>query len=956
MCLNSCLPLFIEKAFSKKYCFYVIFLLFAALSLTGCTRFVELDLIADTQHDAPPYRIYKQAGEIRVEREGITIFEQSTEDAVRYTFFGPNNRYLLVTDTQGTGNSTLYEVYLTNLVDDSPNGLALLRREDPSTSPSSIRFQRSRNDGALLFSYVTVGGTASLGKHERLRVYRSANRTIVCGSQTAGIVPPSSTEGTDLYAEASADEVVLRDEGGNWEYICPLGPGDGEGHLYLPVQEINFGEVRQKEVKTEQLTVRNTGDARLSFQISSSDEEFSIQPNTATLSPGDETMLTVTFSPTISTPTGVIEGHLDFTHNGSANGDRVTLLAQVLPAPAELSVEPAYLDFEEVLPGQVSNPLQARVSNVGGLPLEFSFETSNHLFRATRLGGGNLAPGDDTLIEVDFAPPCGMIAGNVQAELAVTGAGITKRLDLYANVPAARPDINVTTQAVDFGKIYTGHSYSAIIRIENRGNGLLKYRNATSNNPLFSFSWRSGSVPPWTVPQDERVIGVIANPTDDTPLGPVTATVSFDHNDCTQPSVNVPVRAEVAEVPPPSPNISGPPSHITIVGVFPGQSDSKDFVIFNAGSLPLTFDLTSSSPLFSISQTSGSLDPTERQRILVTFSPPEGTAPGSHRGELTITHNDPNKGPLTIILEGVVEYSDWKIIHQTSANEWLLGINTPVVDQVYAVGGETGLILTTNDDGANWQRISEPGWHHLRDIQIIGDTGIAVGAANLLLRSNDGGSNWEEMSGLPSDAGLLAVDLVDDTSGCVVGGEGTILRTDDSGQSWATQNCAGGISILDVDAISTTNAWAVGAQGGLICSTNDGGANWSHSFLNHEWSIHGIHFAHESHGLAVGEAGLILRTDDGGATWQVIPPEKIFVYDGEPTMRLNDVIMLKPYGRAWAVGENGMILFSFNGGREWYQERTGLTHDLNAIDHDGESLWVSGSNPGVILRRRHVPH
>jgi photosystem II stability/assembly factor-like uncharacterized protein len=52
----------------------------------------------------------------------------------------------------------------------------------------------------------------------------------------------------------------------------------------------------------------------------------------------------------------------------------------------------------------------------------------------------------------------------------------------------------------------------------------------------------------------------------------------------------------------------------------------------------------------------------------------------------------------------------------------------------------------------------------------------------------------------------------------------------------------------------------------------------------------------------------------------------------------------------WAVGPNGNLLVSGDGGATWTRRKSGTKEDLSSIfgTSDGKSLWVAGSN-GVIL-------
>ena len=67
-------------------------------------------------------------------------------------------------------------------------------------------------------------------------------------------------------------------------------------------------------------------------------------------------------------------------------------------------------------------------------------------------------------------------------------------------------------------------------------------------------------------------------------------------------------------------------------------------------------------------------------------------------------------------------------------------------------------------------------------------------------------------------------------------------------------------------------------------------------------------FADAYNGFAVGDDGTILATKDGGETWML-------QYEGV-TDNLRDIAVLDPQ-TAWIVGDNGMILHTTNGGFQW---------------------------------------
>ena len=475
-------------------------------------------------------------------------------------------------------------------------------------------------------------------------------------------------------------------------------------------------------------------------------------------------------------------------------------------------------------------------------------------------------------------------------------------------------------------------------------------------------------------PGDERFILANLAPQADWSTGSVYAYIAFDTDDCTQAEVAIFTHAVIEPALPDyddAPNITGLSNRLTFLGVWPGQSVVDELQVLNAGGAPLTFSIASSSPWFSVEPGAATLAPRARQRLLVTFAPPQDAAPGIHSATLTVTHDDPHEGPRTVALQGEVLLSDYRPVgvEGLAPGTALHGIDAfatttmggPSTIGVAVAGGAPGVLASTRDSAMTWSLESQPGWPSLRDVDLAGDDfGLAVGGG-LLLETTDGGLTWNP-SPSPVVAPLEALALVSPeapggvVTGWLVGDGGTILRTVNSAADWIAQTCAGALAFKDVDAVDSLHAWVVGEEG-HVCRTSDGGATWQHAIVAPGRTVRGVDFVGTAHGLAVGDGGVILRTEDGGATWTTIAHDNVFVFDGDPTRALNDVILLEAYGRAWAVGEEGMILFSYDGGRTWTQHRTGLDGDLTAIVHDGRAdgnLWISG-NPGIVLRRFHVP-
>lgn len=184
-----------------------------------------------------------------------------------------------------------------------------------------------------------------------------------------------------------------------------------------------------------------------------------------------------------------------------------------------------------------------------------------------------------------------------------------------------------------------------------------------------------------------------------------------------------------------------------------------------------------------------------------------------------------------------------------------------------------------------------------------------------LLETSDGGKKWT--SRFESSGGkrtFFSLNFVDGQNGFIVGGNRTgtersplILRTIDGGKSWQDTSIPEGL----------TGTYA-GLQGVSFCDTN---AGW-----------------------AVG-ANMVLRTTNVGQTWEM-------------QRRNNDEVLFSvaclSSSRAWAVGQNGLILYTGDGGKTWSPQTSGTTDNLTRVRFFGDDGWIVGGSAGksLLLRSR----
>lgn len=205
-------------------------------------------------------------------------------------------------------------------------------------------------------------------------------------------------------------------------------------------------------------------------------------------------------------------------------------------------------------------------------------------------------------------------------------------------------------------------------------------------------------------------------------------------------------------------------------------------------------------------------------------------------------------------------------------------------------------------------------------------------------------------------------DTSKSASGWAIGndpdGTAVILHTGNGGITWETQGDRSQWqehSGMDISAVDEHTAWAAlsdsTSEGGLILHTRDGGSIWEVQSLPQAVpeGVKGIKGVSRNEAWAVGLNGPVMRTINGGETWVVVPtPGIIFRQVNRMDARGND-IWIADHGN----GENGMI-HSPDGGLTWRQEYlpgVDVNHGpMTASIVNTQIAWTSVNMQGELYR------
>jgi photosystem II stability/assembly factor-like uncharacterized protein len=275
-----------------------------------------------------------------------------------------------------------------------------------------------------------------------------------------------------------------------------------------------------------------------------------------------------------------------------------------------------------------------------------------------------------------------------------------------------------------------------------------------------------------------------------------------------------------------------------------------------------------------------------------------------------------------------------------------------------------GVILHTANGGRLWVRqgtASDVPNVELNNVKAVNHkTAWVVGNADsgygVILRTADAGLTWVRKGGpgtIP-DGAIYGVGPVNGKTAWVVGQAGTILRTADRGQTWTRQASGTTADLVEVAAVDSQIAWAAGGTDngyGIILRTTNGGRTWrrqgtaatigSRNFID-------LTAVDARTAWAVGGNGLLVKTTDGGLHWRSQMAYGLSDNNGVAAVNGKS---------AWVASDYGAMHRTTDGGTVWNEQDPALPGDFYLLGVRAlgqKTAWVVGgavfpSTGGIIL-------
>ncbi len=254
----------------------------------------------------------------------------------------------------------------------------------------------------------------------------------------------------------------------------------------------------------------------------------------------------------------------------------------------------------------------------------------------------------------------------------------------------------------------------------------------------------------------------------------------------------------------------------------------------------------------------------------------------------------------------------------------------------------TGCEAPLELDGVN-QRLSEP-IRRSDQFQMASANDsviVAVGNQGLIVTSGDEGENWQRHE-LPNWPELIDVASCPDNSFAALAAEGQVWVSTNNGEDWTPHAIDSEEAPQSITCDPDNRIWVVGSFSSIFTS-DDTGATWELTSLDEDTILTNIQFLDAQNAYISGEFGTLLKTTDGGMTWERLPELKNNFYP--QAMHFDDL------QTGWIVGLQGQVLHTEDGGEHWALQQADTHAALYGIERAGGELYAVGGE-GVVLRNK----
>jgi len=257
-----------------------------------------------------------------------------------------------------------------------------------------------------------------------------------------------------------------------------------------------FGKVNTGSQKVDSITVTNMGTSNLIISnVTSSNDLFTVNSTSGTLSPGQSKKFAVSFAPLTD---GLKSGYIYFTHNASGLKDSVRVIGTggTQSTNPEFAVNTSNINFGSVLVNEEKQRIVI-VSNTGDDDLIISSIFSGNNQFTVSSSGATIAPGSTMEVIITFTPTSeGLKSGYIYFMHNAANESDSVRVSGTGRIEDTAPEFTINTTFLDFGTVLVGTQKQLSVTVTNTGDADLIISDLFSDEYQYIISPMSGTIPP----------------------------------------------------------------------------------------------------------------------------------------------------------------------------------------------------------------------------------------------------------------------------------------------------------------------------------------------------------------------------------------------------------------------------------------------------------------------------
>lgn len=293
------------------------------------------------------------------------------------------------------------------------------------------------------------------------------------------------------------------------------------------------------------------------------------------------------------------------------------------------------------------------------------------------------------------------------------------------------------------------------------------------------------------------------------------------------------------------------------------------------------------------------------------------------------------------LLLSITAEAQWQYVHPKPQGNTLTQSCFPTGTTGW-ITGHYGTIIKTLDGGQTWFN-----QYSLQTFEILDfsapntTTAYFIAADNQLYSSGNGGNSWTKKYKFIG-SNVTAISFINNSEGWAAQGN-SITHTSDGGITWNVQTVISGETFTSVKIANNGEGFAITSVGTIATCINSG-QTWSTTTTYAGTYNASDLMASGTTGLAVTNS-ILYKSSDNGVSWTDVVTTPAAFSTGNVT-----AINILTANDFYASLDNGVVVYSHDGGSTWLSDNSFAGNSLNGIIANQTNEAIAFGNDGIIIK------